>query len=240
MTECNSCGEKTTNPKYCSLRCAANGKMATRIVRVCETCGVSFTIKRKQTGGRFCGAACRGWSPRGVAPADRFWSRVTKGDGCWEWSGARDRGGYGHFNGAHGNRAHRFSWILANGPIPAGMLICHRCDNPPCVNPDHLFLGTVLDNHRDMDAKGRRPTAANRMDLPTGEIVTRYISGESELALARAYSVTRAVIARRLREAGITRRSGSEASRLRMARMTPEERKDLARAANEAARGSRC
>jgi hypothetical protein len=87
---------------------------------------------------------------------ERFWAKVRKGDGCWEWNAAK-RLGYGKF--AYEGKvidAHRLSWLLHFGPIPEGMLICHRCDNPPCVRPDHLFLGTRADNTHDMDAKGRR------------------------------------------------------------------------------------
>lgn len=99
---------------------------------------------------------------RGPAPGsviERFWSKISfpaGGRGCWEWCGKR-KGGYGAFNVF--NRfvmAHRFSWTLSSGSeIPTRMFVCHRCDNPPCVNPSHLFLGTSLDNMRDMVAKGR-------------------------------------------------------------------------------------
>lgn len=70
--------------------------------------------------------------------------------------------GYGHIHAGDGTRkslgAHRASWMLAHGPIPPGLMVLHRCDNPPCVNPDHLFLGTAKDNVGDMDTKGRRRT----------------------------------------------------------------------------------
>jgi hypothetical protein len=90
---------------------------------------------------------------------ERFWSHVIRTDTCWLWTG----GGVG-WNGyarvkVEGKRifVHRFSWSLANGPIPTGKVICHRCDVPLCVNPEHLFIGTQSDNIRDCVAKGRHP-----------------------------------------------------------------------------------
>lgn len=89
-------------------------------------------------------------------PAVRFWPLVQKGEGCWEWQGAKEHHGHGRLR-MHGKfiRAHRYSWELHYGPIPAGLAVCHKCDNPPCVRPDHLFLGTAADNAHDRDQKGR-------------------------------------------------------------------------------------
>lgn len=87
----------------------------------------------------------------------RFWSKVIKQQECWEWNGERDKDGYGKINlmSFQTRVAHRLSWILTFGEIPEGMLVCHRCDNPSCVNPNHLFLGTQSDNINDMYKKGR-------------------------------------------------------------------------------------
>lgn len=91
----------------------------------------------------------------------RFWSKVSKSsepDGCWEWTACRDRFGYGVCSKTILNtstRAHRAIWQILFGEIPEGYVICHKCDNPPCVRPDHLFPGTALDNMRDKVAKGR-------------------------------------------------------------------------------------
>lgn len=96
-----------------------------------------------------------------LAPAQRFWSFVKTGPGCWEWTGRRmrHRGGYGSFQLARGVPvpAHRFSYELAYGPVPEGLHVCHRCDNPPCVRPDHLFAATNMENRHDMMRKGRHP-----------------------------------------------------------------------------------
>lgn len=98
---------------------------------------------------------------RGLSPEERFWPRVKKQlSGCWEWGGAKDQDGYGVFRGEVGgvkfNRAHRFSYAVHFGEIPEGSYICHSCDNPKCVNPEHLWAGTPRDNMEDRDAKGRR------------------------------------------------------------------------------------
>ena len=84
---------------------------------------------------------------------------VERPSGCLEYAGARSSRNYGRISDRRQQGgwsfAHRVAWELANGPIPDGMCICHHCDNPPCCNVDHLFLGTKQDNSRDMQAKGR-------------------------------------------------------------------------------------
>ena len=89
---------------------------------------------------------------------ERFWAKVQKGAGCWLWTGCKGYDGYGHFRlgTRSATRAHRVSWELHYGPIPEGLLVCHRCDNPTCVRPDHLVLGTSADNERDKARKGKR------------------------------------------------------------------------------------
>lgn len=92
----------------------------------------------------------------GSRDADRFWRKVRKGRGCWEWISCKGEKGYGSFGVGHKTkRAHRFSWEMSKGKIPDGMCVLHRCDNPRCVRPDHLFLGTPKDNTMDMIRKGR-------------------------------------------------------------------------------------
>jgi hypothetical protein len=100
--------------------------------------------------------------------AERFWARVTTGAGCWEWSGAIAKSGYGMIG--RGTRdegvvsTHRLSWELHHGSVPDGLCVLHRCDNRRCVRPDHLFIGTRADNNADMRAKGRGSKPPNRWE----------------------------------------------------------------------------
>lgn len=89
---------------------------------------------------------------------DRFWSKVDRGrpDACWNWTAQIDRDGYGRFRyGGKKRGAHQVSYMLCVGEIPEGLFVCHSCDNPRCVNPAHLWVGTALDNNRDKVRKGR-------------------------------------------------------------------------------------
>jgi len=97
------------------------------------------------------------YTPSGIK---RFWSKVDTSGGmfaCWLWTAYRNRDGYGVIGFGRGilKLAHRASWEIAHGEIPNNLWVLHRCDNPACVNPSHLWLGTVLDNNRDRDQKGR-------------------------------------------------------------------------------------
>jgi hypothetical protein len=86
---------------------------------------------------------------------DRFWTKVKKTDGCWEWQKCKDHDGYGVYrNPLVGDRAHRFSAYI-HGIDIKNKLVCHKCDNPSCVNPNHLFVGTARDNRIDCVKKGR-------------------------------------------------------------------------------------
>lgn len=100
----------------------------------------------------------------------RFWSAVDRSGDCWLWMKSRGRGGYGRFSVHSGHSpAHRVAYELAKGEIPDGLLVCHSCDNPPCVNPAHLWLGTQVTNAIDMASKGRQVFQKRPELAPRGE-----------------------------------------------------------------------
>lgn len=136
----------------------------------------------------------------------RFWRKVEKRspDECWPWLGATGSFGHGHlFKGGIGRagrhliNAHRVSYELHNGSIPNGMCVLHKCDNPPCVNPEHLFLGTKADNSADMVKKGRQKRG---FDLPHTKLseadkaLIRAADGITQKSLAEQFGVSQAHI----------------------------------------------
>ena len=101
--------------------------------------------------------------------AQFFWDKIEKTPSCWIWTGKRIKGGYGQMN-RHGRSvlAHRFSFELANGLIPEGLLVRHSCDNPSCVNPEHLLIGTQKDNIRDCIERSRKWMPPHKTHCPQG------------------------------------------------------------------------
>jgi hypothetical protein len=134
-------------------------------------------------------------------PILRFWSHVDRTGDCWLWTSAKLPHGYGQFRLVPGEtmrKAHRLSYEWAHGPIPEGMGVLHRCDNPSCVNPDHLFTGTQLDNMRDCRAKNRMPLGGQRADakLTVDDVRRIRILAKSQSlnSIAREYGVSQPTI----------------------------------------------
>lgn len=131
----------------------------------------------------------------------RLWENVRKMDSCWVWTGARTKDGYGKMKAIDKvYSVHRLSWMIHKGKIPAGMNVLHRCDNPPCINPDHLWIGTTKDNVADKVAKkrhgfgmGNPPAKLN--DSQVLEIREVYSKSHPSISsTARKYKISRCVI----------------------------------------------
>lgn len=180
----------------------------------CEVCGTDYQVnpaRRSKT--RTCSRACRYRLGR-VGILDRFWSKVDRGpdhgpDGdCWVWTARGEHGrriplqsGYGQFKYLHYGRsdgAHRVAYQLECGPIPDGLSVLHRCDNPPCVRPDHLFLGTPADNMADMAGKGRAKPPKGE-DQPEAKLTTDQVQAirhdpRTLRAIAADYGVSHSLV----------------------------------------------
>lgn len=130
----------------------------------------------------------RGWT---IAQRIAHYSMPNETTGCIEWTGTRNDAGYGLLMlEKKFFRAHRLAWELARGPIPDGLFLCHRCDNPPCINPDHLFPGTHTDNMVDKAKKGRVKNAK----LTPEAVKQIRASSEPTAVLAARFGVGRRAI----------------------------------------------
>lgn len=125
---------------------------------ICRQCGIGFGIRASELlpTGNYCSRVCS-FKGKEKTPEQAFWDHVLKTETCWLWTGGVAGKGYGQFGKNNGQRfdSHRFSYELHIGPIPEGLFVCHTCDVPRCVNPEHLFLGTNQDNMQDAARKGR-------------------------------------------------------------------------------------
>lgn len=187
-------------------------RKSTHVQRTCLYCGRDFLARSGDVvrgWGKYCSRTC--CDAAKVQPLEeRFWSKVKKSsdpNGCWLWTGAIVTGrGYGQFESPYAGAsryAHRVAWEITHGPIPNGLAVCHNCpggDNPRCVRPDHMFLGTSRQNTHDARQKGMLPRgeqngSAKLTEADVVEIRRRYAAGEmNQPQLARHYGVAKSQI----------------------------------------------
>lgn len=216
--------------KYCSYQCKSDAQIGNQrapvLTKSCEACGRKFRNRRKSgrtiepdrwEKQRYCSPACKYVGMKGLEPhnkgkrldlSEQFFRHVDKNtaNGCWFWTGVKNTAGYGGLQ-VNGKRAlaHRISYIIHHGAIPEadgfhGNVVCHRCDNPSCVNPEHLFLGSQYANMADRDAKGRRVAPAGEshgmVQLNERDVLSiRDLAGRySQKELAKMFSISNSMV----------------------------------------------
>jgi hypothetical protein len=173
--------------------------MKNPVERTCKWCDREFVVQPSRLRHGvvlYCRPECYHRS-RARPLSERFWEKVQKSKGCWEWSGATKGGAwpYGVITGDDGALmvAHRVSWELEHGAVPDGLLVLHSCDNPKCVRPRHLFLGTSADNTLDMVRKGRSRKKLNCAKVRT--IRRAYAAGGiTHAQLARQFDISKGMV----------------------------------------------
>jgi hypothetical protein len=200
----------TKNRATCSMSCRselqhrrAPGKL--QHSKVCVVCNIPFTTIDKRA--VCCSATCaskKGHLQHGVPFSKRLWANIDKSggsDACWPWVGKVKVNGYGRLKDKGKSiLAHRAAYELTNGKIPDGMFVCHKCDNPPCCNPAHHFLGAPVDNSNDKVSKNRHARGENTRkskltDQQVLEIRTLNAAGTyTKVALAKMFGVNRSYI----------------------------------------------
>lgn len=175
----------------------------------CPQCGKDFKIEdsRPVTNKTLCCSQKCSHELRRIPEEVRFWKRVVKSDGCWTWIGAKTNEGYGTFFVYKLQEkiiASRASWMIAHGDIPEGKLVCHHCDNPACVRPDHLFLGSYTDNMRDARRKGRVAFGEDHSCAKLTEKQVREIISKkgiyTQKRIGKMYGVTQTMVSRIFRK----------------------------------------
>lgn len=165
--------------------------------KICDTCEEPFLVKvyiHKRGQGRYCSIVCRNQESSNRTPG-QFWNEIDKSggpDACWYWKGKKDPTIY-YRTKLRGKevKVYRASWEFVNGPIPEGLCGLHKCDNPPCCNPSHIFVGTAIDNVQDRTRKGRSARGAKNAwaKLTEQDVIEIRKSTETGTVLAIKYKL---------------------------------------------------
>ena len=168
------------------------------IIKLCPQCNSIFRARHNKVVN--CSRKCQGIKNGSIQIAlscddkrnrERFFKFVIKTTSCWLWNGSRSRKGYGEFGFRNSNiLAHRFSWLQSYGSIPKNKMVLHKCDNPPCVNPEHLWIGTAQENTNDMISKGRQKCTPKKLsESQVKQIREMVLIGFLQKELAQKFNV---------------------------------------------------